>query len=384
MHEGGYDEFPYAVGRMTKASGEVYGRGCGQTVLPDVKLLNEMKKTTIQGAQMTIRPPMVMPHDGYLLPLRMIPGGILFGKPGRNGDDIKPLVTNARIDFGIQMIEMVKKQIMEGYLVERLQLPQGPQMTATEVQSREGIMYRYMGPMLANLHHQFLRPLIDNLVDIGFRRMVINENGEKVPLLGIPPKVLQAKKIDVKFSSPVARRPHAAGRPEGRSGPSVGRDVRSSRPERLGQLQRRRDVSHHRELLRPAGACAERSIAGEEDPSDPRRSPAAPTADAGKRRHGHGSRTSRPRRRPGTQRGNYLNGEAAREGRSGSHGCQRGVRNPAGKRVLHGLMADAGFFSAGVPSSGEEALALCAKRSPCDGPSSDDEDEARAAFQVLR
>jgi hypothetical protein len=36
---------------------------------------------------------------------------------------------------------------------------------------------------------------------------------------------------------------------------------------------------------------------------------------------------------------------------------------PAGKRVLHGLMADAGFFSAGVPSSGEEALALCAKRS---------------------
>jgi hypothetical protein len=41
LRESGYDTFPYAVTRYTQASGETYGRGPGQWVLPSIKVLNE-------------------------------------------------------------------------------------------------------------------------------------------------------------------------------------------------------------------------------------------------------------------------------------------------------------------------------------------------------
>lgn len=194
LKEGGYNEFPYMVPRWSKISGEIYGRGPGQTALPDVKMLNKMDETTIQGAQLTIRPPMILPHNGYLLPLRLTPGGQNFKKGGIQ-DDIKPLITDARIDFGIQFIQMKEKKIMEAFFVDRFQLPNGPMMTATEVMQRQDVMYRYMGPMLANLQHQFLRPLIARVAGIMMRKGLIEAAPEK----------MRKAKLDVKYMSAVAK-----------------------------------------------------------------------------------------------------------------------------------------------------------------------------------
>ena len=46
----GYKEFPFVVPRYLKASHEIYGRSPAMTALPDVKMLNEMAKTTIKAA----------------------------------------------------------------------------------------------------------------------------------------------------------------------------------------------------------------------------------------------------------------------------------------------------------------------------------------------
>jgi hypothetical protein len=193
LSEGGYREMPYIFSRWQKASSEKYGHGPGQVALADIKMLNAMKKATIQGAQMTIRPPLVVPHDGYLLPVRLTPGGTTYAKQGAG--EIRPLITNARIDFGIEMIKLVQSSIMEAFYVNRFELPNGPMMTATEVQQRTNIMYRYMGPMLANLQHQDLRPTIDRVFGIMMRK----------GLIARPPEAIQGKNIGVKYSSPVAK-----------------------------------------------------------------------------------------------------------------------------------------------------------------------------------
>ena len=63
----GFQEFPFVVPRYLKASHEVYGRSPAMTALPDVKMLNEMSKTTIKAAQKQVDPPLLVPDDGFLL-----------------------------------------------------------------------------------------------------------------------------------------------------------------------------------------------------------------------------------------------------------------------------------------------------------------------------
>jgi len=51
VEESGFDEFPFAVPRWETAAEEVYGRSPGMLALPDVKTLNEMRRTTLAAGQ---------------------------------------------------------------------------------------------------------------------------------------------------------------------------------------------------------------------------------------------------------------------------------------------------------------------------------------------
>lgn len=55
VQEGGYWSQPYAISRYYTAPGEVYGRSPAMVVLPDIKLLNEINRAIIEGAQMAVR-----------------------------------------------------------------------------------------------------------------------------------------------------------------------------------------------------------------------------------------------------------------------------------------------------------------------------------------
>ena len=78
----GFREFPFVVPRYLKASHEIYGRSPAMTALPDVKMLNEMSKTTIKSAQKQVDPPLLVPDDGFMLPVRTVPGGLNFYRAG--------------------------------------------------------------------------------------------------------------------------------------------------------------------------------------------------------------------------------------------------------------------------------------------------------------
>lgn len=189
-----FDSFPYVTPRFAKASGELYGRCPGMNALPEVKVLNEMAKTMLIGAQKVIDPPLQLPDDGYILPIITRPGGLNFKRPG--AEDIKPVFNDTRIDFGQQAMEERRKRVRDSFYVDQLQLQNGgPQMTATEVMQRTEEKMRLLGPMMGRMQSEFLRPLIDRVFEIMLKRKLYK------PI----PHILEGKRIDVRYSSFIAK-----------------------------------------------------------------------------------------------------------------------------------------------------------------------------------
>jgi hypothetical protein len=196
LSSGFYREFPHAVSRWVKCSGETYGRGPAMNALPDAKVLNKMTETMMIGAQRAADPPLQAPDDGFVLPLVTRPGGLNYYRAGSQ-DRVEPIFADTRIDFGFQAMAERRTRIREAFYVDQLQLGQGPQMTATEVTQRTEEKMRLLGPMLGRQQSEFLRPLIDRVFEIMARRGMIEE----------APQVLKEMKLnlDVTYSSVIAK-----------------------------------------------------------------------------------------------------------------------------------------------------------------------------------
>jgi len=194
LHSGGYHSNPFIVGRWTKLSGEQYGRGPAMKALADIKMVNEMKKATIEAAQLTISPPILVPDDGVMLPFKMKPRSVNFYRAGSK-DEIKPLNTGVKVDVGEMLIEQTHKIIDKAFFTDMLRLVENDRMTAAEVMQRRDEQLRTLSPISGRQHHEFLKPVIERVYDIHFRRN----------LLPTPPKVLLKRKIQVQYTSQIVK-----------------------------------------------------------------------------------------------------------------------------------------------------------------------------------
>ena len=190
----GFKEFPFVVPRYLKASNEIYGRSPAMTALPDVKMLNEMSKTTIKAAQKQVDPPLLVPDDGFLLPVRTVPGGLNFYRSGTR-DRIEPLNIGANNPLGLNMEEQRRDAIRAVFYVNQLMMQQGPQMTATEVIQRNEEKMRLLGPVLGRLQSELLKPLIDRVFAILLRNNMLPQ----------APEFLSGRDIEIEYVSPLAK-----------------------------------------------------------------------------------------------------------------------------------------------------------------------------------
>ena len=199
LSEGMFRRFPYIVSRWTKLSGEVYGRSPAMNALPEAKTLNVMSKTVLKGAQKAVDPPVQMPDDGFVRPLRTAPASVNYYRAGTN-DIVKPIFNDTRIDFGIQAMQEHQRKIQQAFYIDRLNLDQRDRMTTVEVNQRVQEQLRFMGPILGRQQTEFLRPLIDRVLDIA-----IQADGGRGDIIGEPPPEIAEVEIDVNYTSPVAR-----------------------------------------------------------------------------------------------------------------------------------------------------------------------------------
>ena len=164
----GFKEMPYVVPRYLKASTEIYGRSPAMNALPDVKVLNKMVETALKAAAKQVDPPLLVPDDSMLSPIRMSAGSLNYYRSGSR-DRIEPLNIGANNPIGIQMEEQRRKAIRENFFVDQLMTVQGQNMTATEVMQRTEEKMRLLGPVLGRLQSELLQPLITRSFNLLFK-----------------------------------------------------------------------------------------------------------------------------------------------------------------------------------------------------------------------
>ena len=185
VEEGGFKSFPYHVPRWSKLASEVYGRSPAMTCLPDIKMVNKMSEVVLKAAQKVIDPPLMVPDDGFLMPIQTAPSSLIFYTPG--SDKIEPLVTNGRVDIGLEMMEQRREHIMKCFYVDFLRMQKlKVEMTAYEVADRREEQLRMMAPMLGRIQTELLGPLVQ-------RTYQILDSAKKIP--PAPPRIVTGKQI---------------------------------------------------------------------------------------------------------------------------------------------------------------------------------------------
>lgn len=199
IEEGGFDTMPYIVSRYVTGPRETYGRSPAMTILPDIKMINEMSKTVIRASQKVVDPPLLIADEGVLFPINSNPGGATFARmDGRSMAPIQPLNTGARVDIGLEMMEQRRRVINDAFLVTLFQiLVETPQMTATEVLQRAQEKGALLAPTIGRQQTELLGPLIEREFDI------LGSQG----LLPPPPPVLMEAggEYEVEYVSPLSR-----------------------------------------------------------------------------------------------------------------------------------------------------------------------------------
>ena len=207
MQEDGYYTFPYPVAREQTSPNEIYGRSPAMQMLPEVKGLNEMRKTNLMAGHLAVTPPLLAPSSGMgvgtlgagPMAINFKPGGVTHGGVNAQGQQmIHPMNTGARPDIGQGMIEESRRMINDSFYLNLFQiLVETPQMTATEVLARTQEKGILLAPTADRLEQEYLGPIIERELDILARQGMLPE---------LPGELIEAEgEFSIVYESPITR-----------------------------------------------------------------------------------------------------------------------------------------------------------------------------------
>ena len=192
--ESGYYELPFMVPRWAKTTGDIYGFGPGCVARADIKTLNSARKLAMKAWEKSIDPPLKAMQNGILGKIDMRPSTVTYV---RDMNNLEPIVNATNWNADQLMLGDVRGSVRRIFFSDQLELNEGPQMTATEVQVRYELMQRLLGPTLGRLQSEFLNPIVER----AFYSML---RGNALPEM---PDVLQSQgsDLDIEYVGPLAR-----------------------------------------------------------------------------------------------------------------------------------------------------------------------------------
>lgn len=199
LEEGGYRTMPYCVGRYSTNPRETYGRGPGMLVLPEIKMLNEMRKTILRAGQKAVDPPLLVPEDGLMRAFDLRAGALNYGGVDANGNQlVQPLQTGGRLDIGLELLQDSQRVINEAFLVTLFQiLVETPQITATEAMLRAQEKGQLLAPTMGRTQGEMIGPCIERELDI------LAAAGQLPPM---PDALIEAGgMVEIMYESPLNR-----------------------------------------------------------------------------------------------------------------------------------------------------------------------------------
>ena len=203
LSEGGYEEFPFFVGRAYKVSDSEYAYAPASLAIADVKTVNKMDGDILEAAEKTLHPAVILPHDGYLLPFKTSARAINYKISGSPDERVETLRIEREIGISLEMENQRRATIQRAFFVDLfLMLASLPekQRTATEIAERVNERMLILGPMLGRLMHEKLDPIITRTFNI---------LGRNFKLPPMPPQ-LKDKNYKVEYISPLAKAQRAS------------------------------------------------------------------------------------------------------------------------------------------------------------------------------
>lgn len=190
---GGFREMPYVIPRYLKSSTEVYGRSPAMNALSDIKVLNKMVETSLKAAAKQVDPPLLVPDDSMLSPIRMSAGSLNYYRSGSR-DRIEPLQIGQNTSATLNAENQRREAISKMFHVDQLLVTANRTMTATEVLQRNEEKMRILGPVLGRLQSELLEPMILRVFNIMLRNKLFLQ----------APEILANQEIDIEYVSPMA------------------------------------------------------------------------------------------------------------------------------------------------------------------------------------
>lgn len=167
LREGGYEGFPYHTPRWTKLASEVYGRSPAWKCLPDIKTLNRQVYTMLKAAQKAADPPLVVPNDGFMLPIRTSPNSLIMKEPG--AEEIQSLEHKGNFPVIFEMLEQERDSIRRAFFADWLRMTsqlKKERQSMYEIQEIMEEQLRMVAPILGRTQTEMLSPMIQRSYEL--------------------------------------------------------------------------------------------------------------------------------------------------------------------------------------------------------------------------
>jgi hypothetical protein len=199
VEEGGYRTFPYTISRHLVGPGEIYGRGPAMLVLPNIKVLNEQKRTVLKQGHRALDPVLLAHDDGVIEGFSMKPGALNYGGVTADGKPLVHALPVGNIAIAKEMMQEERQIIKDAFYITLFEIlvEDRRDMTATEVIERAREKGVLLAPTMGRQLNEGLGPQTVREVDL------LAQQGLLLPL----PEFLRgaAAEYKVEYDSPLSR-----------------------------------------------------------------------------------------------------------------------------------------------------------------------------------
>lgn len=196
--ESGYEEFPYAVGRVNVPAGAVYGFSPAMSIRHTIKSLNKLVKQKLNAGDLALTPAMNVPIDTYINPLSMKPAALNYHEMDAQRV-AEPMHTIGNFEINIDTIKDAREQVRQGLMIDLIE--QTDKDNTYQAMQEQLLQMKLMSSWEGNLERDALKPMVMRVFRILERRGGI---------LPEPPTELQAAfkegiGLSLNFLSPLAK-----------------------------------------------------------------------------------------------------------------------------------------------------------------------------------
>ena len=168
LRESGFDHFPAYCPRWDLTGEDIYGTNCpGMIVLGDVRQLQVQEKRKAQAIDKMVNPPLKAPPSFRNVPVSTLPGGLtVYDEATALSGGLEPVYqVNPQVNHLVMDIEKTEMRIKDTFYIDlflAITDMEGIQpRNQLEIMQRNEERLLQLGPVLEQLHGEFLDKLVD-------------------------------------------------------------------------------------------------------------------------------------------------------------------------------------------------------------------------------